>query len=171
LPLFLLWLQISWTVLLFGAEVAYSHQNAASFEFETVSDEVSPIYKKWVALGVARLCVERFQKGQTPLTEEDLIEEMDAPARLISDIIFQLTEAGVLIEVRGNAPSNQDAAYQPARNVDDLTMVDVLTRLDHFGVTDVPMKDDESMQTLRDKLIEMEDHARRSPANLPLKDV
>ncbi|MFA7001144.1 MAG: YihY/virulence factor BrkB family protein [Candidatus Omnitrophota bacterium] len=34
LPLFLIWLQLSWRIILYGAELAFAHQNEQTFEFE-----------------------------------------------------------------------------------------------------------------------------------------
>ncbi|MDP2604813.1 MAG: YihY/virulence factor BrkB family protein [Deltaproteobacteria bacterium] len=42
LPLFLVWLQVSWLIVLFGAEVSFAHQNVETYEFEP--DCLNPTY-------------------------------------------------------------------------------------------------------------------------------
>ena len=46
LPLFMIWLQISWLIVLFGAEVAFAHQNVDTYEMEPLSETVSSFLKK-----------------------------------------------------------------------------------------------------------------------------
>ena len=40
LPLFLAWLQISWVIVLFGAEISFAKQNAQEHEFEADTAQV-----------------------------------------------------------------------------------------------------------------------------------
>ena len=46
LPLFLFWLQISWLIVLFGAELSFAHQNVETYEFEKDCLSVSLSFKK-----------------------------------------------------------------------------------------------------------------------------
>ena len=46
LPLFLFWLQFSWLIVLFGAEISYAHQNINTFEFDQESRRISFGMKK-----------------------------------------------------------------------------------------------------------------------------
>ena len=45
LPLFLVWLQLSWIILLFGAEISFAHQNEESYEFEPDCAKISHRYR------------------------------------------------------------------------------------------------------------------------------
>jgi membrane protein len=45
LPLFLIWLQLSWLILLYGAEVSFAHQNVATYEFEQDCMRISVLKK------------------------------------------------------------------------------------------------------------------------------
>ena len=63
LPLFLVWLQTSWVIVLYGAEIAFACQNEARFEFEQDCVGASHEFKKLLALRVAQLCVSRFAGG------------------------------------------------------------------------------------------------------------
>ncbi len=52
LPLFLVWLQFSWLVVLFSAEVSFTEQNVETYELEPDSLKVSGAFKKLLALKI-----------------------------------------------------------------------------------------------------------------------
>ena len=45
-PLFLIWLQTSWQIVLFGAELSFAYQNIQKFEFEKTAGDMSLEYRK-----------------------------------------------------------------------------------------------------------------------------
>ena len=60
LPLFLVWLQLSWLIVLFGAEVSFAHQNVAAYEFAADCASLSHRFKRTVALFITHHCVKAF---------------------------------------------------------------------------------------------------------------
>ena len=64
LPLFLVWLQLSWLVVLFGAEICFSHQNVDTYEFEPDCLQVSVSFKKLLSLRIVHLLVKNFSAGK-----------------------------------------------------------------------------------------------------------
>ena len=63
LPLFLMWVQISWWVVLFGAELSFAHQNVGTYEYEPDSNKVSPAFKKVLTLQIAHLLIKNLCQG------------------------------------------------------------------------------------------------------------
>ena len=66
LPLFLLWLQISWFIILFGAEVSFAHQNVETYEFEPDCLSASRSFKTLLSLFITQRLVHRFCDGEKP---------------------------------------------------------------------------------------------------------
>ena len=64
LPLFLLWLQFSWLIVLFGAEISFAHQNAEAYEFEPDCLSVSRSFKNRLSLFIAHRTVKKFINGE-----------------------------------------------------------------------------------------------------------
>ena len=57
LPLFMLWVQISWTICLFGAELSYTNQNLETFAFLAKTDDISHRYRLMMsALLLNKIC-------------------------------------------------------------------------------------------------------------------
>ena len=132
LPLLLLWLQLSWLICLFGAELSYASQNVKKFSFERDSKSISRRYKDFLTLLIASLIVKRFVKGEKPYTADELSDAYRIPIRITTQILYLLTELNIIIEVNyGN--DDRVAYYQPAIDVNKITVSYLLTRMDEYG--------------------------------------
>ncbi|MDQ7779496.1 MAG: YihY/virulence factor BrkB family protein, partial [Planctomycetota bacterium] len=152
LPLFFVWLQVSWLVVLLGAEFSFAHQNVDTYEFEPDCLNASAFHKRLVSLCVAHLLIVRFREGEPPLTAQEISHRLAAPIRLINEVLDDLTEARVLSMV---AESNRrQAAYQPARSIVDLSVGQVIEALDHRGSENIPIAKSDALQKLLDCLNE-----------------
>ncbi len=169
LPLFLVWLQISWLVVLLGAEISFAEQNVDTYEFESDSLKVSYSFRKILALNITRVCVKMFHEGQTPPTAAQISHDLEIPIRLVHQVIFELTEAGVLAEVKIN--NSQEFAYHPARDLQDLTIQNVIDLLDRRGIDTIPVAQTETLKMFKKTLLQFHDTVAASPNNVLLKDI
>ena len=132
LPLLLLWLQLSWLICLFGAELSYASQNVKKFSFERDSKSISRRYKDFLTLLIASLIIKRFVKGEKPYTADELSDAYRIPIRITTQILYLLTELNIIIEVNyGN--DDRVAYYQPAIDVNKITVSYLLTSMDKHG--------------------------------------
>ena len=132
LPLLLLWLQLSWLICLFGAELSYASQNVKKFSFERDSKNISRRYKDFLTLLIASLIIKRFVKGPPPYTADELSNAYRIPIRITTQILYLLTELNIISEVNyGN--DDRVAYYQPAIDVNKITVSYLLTRMDEYG--------------------------------------
>lgn len=132
LPLLLLWLQLSWLICLFGAEISYASQNVKKFSFERDSKNISRRYKDFLTLLIASLIVKRFVKGEKPYTADELSDAYRIPIRITTQILYQLTELHIIIEVN-YGDDERVVHYQPAIDVNKITVSYLLTRMDEYG--------------------------------------
>ncbi|MDP8265168.1 MAG: YihY/virulence factor BrkB family protein, partial [Candidatus Aceula lacicola] len=72
LPLFLVWLQISWLIVLFGAEVSFAKQNVETYEFEPDCLKASRSFRRFMALAITHLCIKHQYKGESAPTAEEI---------------------------------------------------------------------------------------------------
>jgi membrane protein len=169
LPLFLLWLQISWLVVLFGAELSFAHQNVETYEFEQDSLSVSYSFKKLLSLLITHQLVKNFCKGEQPWNATKISHVLEIPIRLVRQILFELVESAILSEVKkGN---DKDIAYQPAIDVEKLTVKYVVESLEQRGNSDIPVGQKDELDKLSDCLNKFGSAIEKSPANIPLKSI
>jgi membrane protein len=169
LPLFLMWVQISWWIVLFGAELSFANQNVDTYEYEPDCLKISPAYKRLLTLQIAHLLVKNFWNGRKPLTYSQISNHLNMPVRLVHDIIFDLVESGLVSETK--TKSDKEFAYQPARDISTLTIKTILEALDQNGTDDIPVAKTEDYRALSEALKNFSDAMENSPANKLLKDI
>ncbi len=169
LPLFLIWLRLSWLIVLFGAEVSFAHQNVDTYEFEPDAARVSTRFKRLVALSVTRQVVKRFARGLDPLTAPQLSRQMEIPIRLLRQVLSELVESGILVETV--AEDEDQPAFQPAVNIDLITFKFVTDALDHRGVDNLDLAPGEDFLTVREQVRKIDALTEQLPENYALKDL
>jgi len=169
LPLFLVWLQTSWLVVLFGAEISFAEQNVDTYEFEPDCDKVSHHFKRILALRLTQLCVQGFQTSERPRTAEQFSASLEIPIRLVRQVLSELTEARVLSEVTTEA--EKTPAYQPARAIDTLTVAEVVTLLDESGADTIPPGKSRNWGKLAQRLALFNEKIRESSVDVAIKDL
>ncbi len=169
LPLLLMWIQISWWIVLFGAELSFANQNVDTYEYEPDSLKVSPGFKKLLTLQIAQLLVKKFANGDKPLTDIQISGRLEMPIRLVHNILFDLVASGLVSETQTN--QDKEIAYQPARDINRLSIQYVLEALEQSGTDSIPVAQTEDYQALSDALQHLSDAMQKSPANKLLKDI
>lgn len=169
LPLFLIWLQISWLVVLFGTEVSFAYQNVDTYEFEPDALHVSHSFKRLIALRIAHVCVKNFCNGDRPWSAAKISHNLEIPIRLVNQILFELEQCRVLSETIEEEES--DPCYQPARSVDTLSVSSVVLALDGLGTNDIPLAPSQELSKISDCLDGFRSIINQSEANLLLKNI
>jgi membrane protein len=169
LPLFLIWLQMSWRIVLYGGELAFSHQNEQTFEFEQDCLRANYEVRKLLSLRITQLCVSRFAPGLKPLSAEEIAAQLEMPIRLAQDLLFRLTEANIL--TTAYSESERDRRYQPARDVGDMTVQFVIEQMEKAGTNDIPVAQTPELEKLRGALLAFEKTLQKLPENKLLKDL
>ncbi len=169
LPLFLLWLQISWLVVLFGAELSFAHQNVETYEFEPDCLSASYSFKKLISLLMTHLLVKDFCEGKKPLNATAISHTLEIPIRLVRLLLFELVESGILSEVRTD--NGRDIAYQPGVDVSKLSVEYVVRAIEERGKADVPVAETGELKKLSSSLEAFAGEIKKSTANVLLKDI
>lgn len=92
LPLFMLWINISWHICLIGGQFCYANQCLDNYAFQRYSDNLSRRYRDTVCLLLLSRIAKRFASGGTPYSERTLAED----AKLPQTVVFNLDRKSVV---------------------------------------------------------------------------
>ena len=132
LPLFLLWMQNSWSILLLGCELSFAIQNEKRFDEERQLPALSPADNRKLMVAITAYVARAFKCGEGAVPVVNIREGLALPTRIASKLVARLVAAGVLNEVRCEA-EEYDVAYAPARDVSTLRVCDVLEAVDGYA--------------------------------------
>lgn len=169
LPLFLIWVQLSWFLLLFGAEITFAHQTHEQREYETVAERTSYQFRLAIALWIVQICVERFLKKEGPVSVDLFVRQYQIPYSIAQPLLRELTEAGLLAEGKGNKESCR--VYILNHDPDQLRISDVLNILQERGGNDLTLSPSPAFDRLRQAMQSFREQILHSPDNLLLKDL
>jgi membrane protein len=168
LPLFFIWLQYCWYIVLFGAELAFANQNVHHYELEEDIQNLSARYKKVISLMIANLVAKRFYNGEKSLTAQEISETLDFPSRLTLTILNEFVDTGVFVEV---SPDDKSIVYQPGITESAFTVKYLVDTLEKKGVNSLPITDTSELIHINELMKEMDKALDTDLGHLLIKDI
>lgn len=172
LPLFLLWMQISWEILLLGGELSFAYQNVARFDEERESLLVSYDCRRKLMVGVMLLVSRAFRDGRGAVSFSEIRDRLDVPTRIMNNILYTLVQARLLNEIRTEG-TDYDLEYAPARDISTLRVYDILSAVDShgFGRDTIDMRSNRELRRCAEVVERLKDVTRASTENVLLTEL
>ena len=172
LPLFLLWMQISWEILLLGGELSFAYQNVARFDEERESLLVSYDCRRKLMVGVMLLVSRAFRDGRGAVSFSEIRDRLDVPTRIMNNILYTLVQARMLSEIRTEG-TEYDLEYAPARDISTLRVYDILSAVDShgFGRDTIDMRSNRELRRCAEVVERLKDVTRASTENVLLTEL
>jgi membrane protein len=167
MPLFLAWLQLSWMIVLFGAEVAVADEDSETYGFHPELGYLSFASRKILALKVLHLLVKRFIQGDRPLCTSEISGALEIPVRFVRQLLDELINARLVIETARNG---NETAFQPGQATEKLTIQSALEAYERQGLNPARLaspEDERIASHVRAIAAEM----ANSPKNILLKEI
>ena len=136
LPLFVVWLQTGWMIVLFGCEMAFFLQNYETYRNNNRFSDLSFSLKKVIALQITHLIIKNFIQLNNPLTADEIATKLVIPIAIIQPVLSKLIASHIIVEFKNQ--DEDDEVYQPAVDINILTIAYVINALEHCGQNHLP---------------------------------
>lgn len=150
-PLLLMWIYLSWLVLLFGALLSFAYQNEKTFAMERLAEKASFAYREVLAVRLFLEMARRFRAGEPALETVHTAEAWNVPTRLLNDTLDQLITVGLV-----SACATDPVTYQPGRAPTGIRVIDIVQALREHGEDPSLLREEPKYRELYHAI----DHAR-----------
>jgi len=136
LPLFVVWLQTGWMIVLFGCEVAFFLQNYEIYRSNNRFSDLSFSLIKVISLQITHLIIKNFIKLNNPLSAAEIATRLVIPIAIIQPVLAELMASHIIIEFKNQ--DEDDEVYLPAVDINILTIAYVINALEQCGQNHLP---------------------------------
>ncbi len=121
LILLLIWLYLSWMILLLGAQVAFYVQHPQYLTREPVRFDLSNRLREHLALQLMFMVADHHLHGRQPWTLEAFAQQLGLPMQPVNQVLRLMTDAGFVA-----ATNEEPPAYLPRRDIETIALADLL---------------------------------------------
>lgn len=125
IPIFLVWLDVSWLVVMVGAEVAASHQHEPENIQRRRAAETGHALREALCVSAMLRIARALIEGDNPPSLSALSRELDVPQQLVRDLLRHMVDAELL---RRTGPED-DPQWMLARLPEQVRVKDLLDAL------------------------------------------
>ena len=164
-PIFLIWIYISWLIVLLGAEIAFADQHLKSYGKEKKVENVHFAFKEYLALHIVRYIGRLFYEGKPPVSIETVSSDLGMPVRLVNEIAHDLAVLNIIKEI-----SSDEEIYQMAKPLEKISVQNVLDALRKKGVS-LEMSETEESVYLKSFIERLEIETQKITSNTSFLDI
>jgi membrane protein len=169
LPLLLVWLQLSWMIILVGAKIAYAVQHIDKYEYGIGEEAISQNVRRKLTLMICHCIVNQFKNGDKALSAPEISDKLHTSVAVVKYLIKDLLDAQIINEVK--CDENGDCGYQPALDINKIHIRFILDRIDRLGINQVALADSQAHAEIDQSLKSFVQSMESSDANKYLKEI
>jgi membrane protein len=122
--LFLIWLYLSWLILLLGAQLSFYVQHPEHLRTGHEDVHMTNALRERLALSVMVLVGERFVAGTDRWDMSGLAERLDVPGKVLGEVVSSLASHGLILDA-------DDDTVAPARDLGSISLAAILDAIRH----------------------------------------
>ena len=166
LPAFLIWIYISWVIVLFGAEVTFTFQYHRLDPEEKRASLGDPIYNPYYGIRAVLTLRDHFSKGKGPLSAVELANSLNITYEFMDEILLHLR--------KGNLASSVDEArekFLPSRDLDQVTLKEIVEAMEGENLLTASVPQDHQKEVIESIFEKARDAADEVLSTTTIKDI
>ena len=136
LPLFLVWVQLSWTIVLFGAELSFAIQNMDELIRTYKKNNMSVVERFKYSVVILRNLLKHTTDNVPYVTAEMVSKELNIGLDKTINILHELKEKNLVVSIE----NGEKIEFQPARDSRDLNLYYIIETLLKDNSQPLPME-------------------------------
>ncbi len=129
-PLFMLWIYMSWTIYLLGAQLTYVIESRITRSWEFKIEKMPHHLQQALLLEIMHVVIDKFSKGEPALSAKDISEHLSVSLAVIRYMVDKLLLTKLLIQAQSSS-SARLTSYIPSKSVVLLTDTYIIYELNH----------------------------------------
>jgi membrane protein len=167
LIIFMIWIYVSWLIVLTGASVSYYHQNPDRISNQSQIIRLSCRLREKLALTVMQLIAHSFHKNEPAWTVKNLAKKIK-----ISEQATMLTCSSLLTNKLLISSGENSEYYLPSQSLENISLNMIFNAARSAEETPLLHPDDvESVQQVNDVIVNIENVIAGATKNITLKDL
>jgi membrane protein len=163
IPLLLVWIYVSWLLVLLGAEIAHSLQNLRLLEAEDRRRRDEEPINGLLAAQLLAAVADSHENGGAAVDKDQLVTDFGLTPDIIERIVERLKARGLIAEVHGDLNG-----YIPGRAASSIKLEEILAA---FRSTDIELAHGTTSAALRDLVSDLDQSRRRRIEGLTLAEL
>jgi membrane protein len=123
IPIFLIWLYVTWIIVLIGLEIAYTHQNFTALIRSRAAENADCRDRLSIAVKLFTVIAQRFDGGSDPPNCDELADDLGVPLNEVEELVGFYSGSGLVREV---VTGTDNAGLAPSTSLDRIMLSDVV---------------------------------------------
>jgi len=124
-PIFMLWIYLSWIIVLFGVELSYTIQNVRVLDEKELDLRMDrtlnlSVHEEW-GLRIFRALIQQFQNGKSPVPLEAIASQVELRESQIQEHVELLVQEKILARVE----TEETSGYLPMKPLEQITNAEI----------------------------------------------
>lgn len=167
LVVFMIWVYVSWLILLMGAQVSFYYQYPQYTYMKRRAPQISIQIKERIGLLLMYHIGERFHRGTRPLSMEELVQMLRIPLEWAADTLQILKQKHLVLEV-----GEETLTYVPARDMAAISLQQIVQTVRTANEDQIVIKKEALANPKIDRILnELGEGYTRSLASVSLRDL
>lgn len=132
LPIFLIWVQSAWILVLFGAQLCFVYQNKMQAVWEIDINRLSIKSRQMLLVKITQSCIAQFNLNEPALNLSSIADQIHVSTCIAGQLLDQLVRANILI---ATTALDGTIGYQPAKNTSTLDPEYILQATNNLGIS------------------------------------